>query len=259
MICVCRGRARIPAKRDYQAEVALLSGKGKFQVVRQHPLNVELKKEGVVAKGNAPAAVAKKPVIVSKSKGGPLDDPLSMMAGAGTVAVADDPLSSMAAAATLPAEPAMSHTLAAAIMAADDSKDKGYNFDEWANKRAGILKKYTTNAAIPVVANFMEERLQQENKPVDQAKSRVEQLEAQPKEQVMTDHVVHDPGRHIGFDDASGLGVGTCFCFLTGANDEPKRIRFHHGNQPRQSEACLGGRGARANPQDRHPERQAVG
>jgi hypothetical protein len=60
-----------------------------------------------------------------------------------------------------------------------------YAFEEWAAKRAGILKKYTTNASIPVVANFMEEKLQNE-KPVavDQAKNRVEQLDAQPEQKM---------------------------------------------------------------------------
>ena len=66
----------MPCRRDYQAELSVISGKSKFQPVRQHPLNVELKKETGV---KAVAAVAvKKTVIVSKGKT-PLDDPLSMM------------------------------------------------------------------------------------------------------------------------------------------------------------------------------------
>ena len=51
-------------------------------------------------------------------------------------------------------------TPALVSITADSDKKYVYAFEEWSSKKAGILKKYTTNAAIPVVANFMEEKLQ---------------------------------------------------------------------------------------------------
>ena len=68
--------AWVPAKRDFQAERDVVCVKGGFQAVRQHPLNVELKRETTAVAGKAVAPVVKKPVIVSKGKS-PLDDPLS--------------------------------------------------------------------------------------------------------------------------------------------------------------------------------------
>jgi hypothetical protein len=70
--------ARIPARRDYVAELNEFSVKGSFQSVRQHPLNMELKREPTAASVKS-APVVKKTVVVSKSKGGPIDDPLSAL------------------------------------------------------------------------------------------------------------------------------------------------------------------------------------
>lgn len=108
-----------------------------------------------------------------------------------------DPLSAPSSSASSPASassssssddaPMVQADLTPTLMSitANSEKKYVYFFEEWANKRAGILKKYTTNAAIPVVANFMEEKLQSE-KPVavDQAKNRVEQLDAQPEQKM---------------------------------------------------------------------------
>lgn len=68
--------AWVPAKRDFQAERDVVCVKGGFQAVRQHPLNVELKRETAAVAGKAAVPVVKKPVIVNKGKS-PLDDPLS--------------------------------------------------------------------------------------------------------------------------------------------------------------------------------------
>ena len=43
----------------------------------------------------------------------------------------------------------------------DAEGDSVYRFQEWKYKRPDILKKYTTNAAIPVVANFLEDKVMQ--------------------------------------------------------------------------------------------------
>ena len=68
----------------------------------------------------------------------------------------------------------------------EEGKEKeGEHFEEWTKKRAGILSKYTTSASIPVMANFLEEKVMQENKPVvvDQVKGRMELLNAVPEQQ----------------------------------------------------------------------------
>ena len=70
----CR-HAKVPARRDFVAELNVVSVKGTFQPVRQHPLNTELKRD-VAASGAKTVVAVKKPVIVSKGKS-PLDDPLS--------------------------------------------------------------------------------------------------------------------------------------------------------------------------------------
>ncbi len=38
----------VPSKRDYVSEIHAISGKSKFQPVRQHPLNMEIKKADAV-------------------------------------------------------------------------------------------------------------------------------------------------------------------------------------------------------------------
>jgi hypothetical protein len=65
----------VPARRDFVAELNVVSVKGTFQPVRQHPLNTELKRD-VAASGAKTVVAVKKPVIVNKGKS-PLDDPLS--------------------------------------------------------------------------------------------------------------------------------------------------------------------------------------
>jgi hypothetical protein len=66
---------RVPAKRDFAAELNVVSVKN-FTPVTQHPLNTELKRE-VAPSAKTAVVTVKKPVIVSKGKN-PLDDPLSV-------------------------------------------------------------------------------------------------------------------------------------------------------------------------------------
>lgn len=42
-----------------------------------------------------------------------------------------------------------------------ESENENTGFEEWTYKRPRILKKYTTNAAIPVSANFLEDKVMQ--------------------------------------------------------------------------------------------------
>ncbi len=65
----------VPSKRDYVSEIQVISSKSKFQPVRQHPLNMEIKKADAV--GKAPVVPIHRDVSTPSDKlfisGSPLE------------------------------------------------------------------------------------------------------------------------------------------------------------------------------------------
>lgn len=77
-----------------------------------------------------------------------------------------DPLSALSngsssdASESKSSESSVDVTPALMSITSDSEKRYVYAFEEWNKKKSSILKKYTTSASIPVVANFMDEKLQ---------------------------------------------------------------------------------------------------